>query len=76
MSEFEQFYVINAYVPNSGEGLKRLDYRVGDGGCVKVCACKHKCVCVGEEDVLSTSSTKARGAFEVYSLNHKMACFV
>lgn len=25
--EFEQFYLINAYVPNGGAGLKRLDYR-------------------------------------------------
>lgn len=25
--EFEAFYLINVYVPNSGEGLKRLDYR-------------------------------------------------
>lgn len=25
--EFEQFYLINVYVPNSGSGLKRLDYR-------------------------------------------------
>lgn len=26
-AEFEDFYVVNAYVPNSGQGLKRLDYR-------------------------------------------------
>lgn len=26
-AEFEDFYVICAYVPNSGNGLKRLDYR-------------------------------------------------
>ena len=26
-AEFEAFYVVNAYVPNSGQGLKRLDYR-------------------------------------------------
>lgn len=26
--EFESFYVINAYVPNSGRGLVRLDYRM------------------------------------------------
>ena len=25
--EFDQFYLINVYVPNSGSGLKRLDYR-------------------------------------------------
>jgi AP endonuclease-1 len=25
--EFETFYLITAYVPNAGEGLKRLDYR-------------------------------------------------
>jgi exodeoxyribonuclease III len=25
--EFEDFYLVNTYVPNSGEGLKRLDYR-------------------------------------------------
>ena len=25
--EFEHFYLINVYVPNSGSGLKRLDYR-------------------------------------------------
>jgi exodeoxyribonuclease III len=27
-AEFEEYYVVNAYVPNSGQGLKRLDYRV------------------------------------------------
>lgn len=26
-AEFEDFYIVNVYVPNSGEGLKRLDYR-------------------------------------------------
>ncbi|MEP2237955.1 MAG: exodeoxyribonuclease III [Maribacter sp.] len=26
-SEFEDFHLINVYVPNSGSGLKRLDYR-------------------------------------------------
>ncbi|MBK8052048.1 MAG: exodeoxyribonuclease III [Saprospiraceae bacterium] len=26
-AEFEDFYLVNVYVPNSGEGLKRLDYR-------------------------------------------------
>lgn len=26
-AEFEDFYLVNAYVPNSGQGLKRLDYR-------------------------------------------------
>ncbi len=26
--EFDNFYLINAYVPNSGEGLKRLGYRM------------------------------------------------
>ncbi len=26
--EFEDFYFVNAYVPNSGEELKRLDYRM------------------------------------------------
>ena len=25
--EFPQFYVVNTYVPNSGAGLVRLDYR-------------------------------------------------
>ena len=25
--EFEDFYLVNVYVPNSGSGLKRLDYR-------------------------------------------------
>ncbi|TLP77306.1 exodeoxyribonuclease III [Maribacter sp. ACAM166] len=28
-SEFEQFHLVNVYVPNSGSGLKRLDYRAG-----------------------------------------------
>ncbi len=27
-TEFEQFNLVNVYVPNSGSGLKRLDYRV------------------------------------------------
>jgi len=26
-TEFEDFYVVNVYVPNSGDGLKRLEYR-------------------------------------------------
>lgn len=26
--EYDNFYLVNAYVPNSGEGLKRLDYRM------------------------------------------------
>lgn len=26
-AEFERFYLVTVYVPNSGEGLKRLDYR-------------------------------------------------
>ena len=26
--EFEKFYLLHVYTPNSGEGLKRLDYRV------------------------------------------------
>lgn len=25
--EFDQFYILNVYVPNSGSGLKRIDYR-------------------------------------------------
>ncbi|KAG7028427.1 DNA-(apurinic or apyrimidinic site) lyase, chloroplastic, partial [Cucurbita argyrosperma subsp. argyrosperma] len=28
MVEFESFYLLNVYVPNSGEGLKRLSYRI------------------------------------------------
>lgn len=27
MTEYEHFYLVNVYVPNSGSGLKRLDYR-------------------------------------------------
>jgi len=26
-AEFDEFYVVNGYIPNSGQGLKRLDYR-------------------------------------------------
>lgn len=26
--EMEEYYLVNAYVPNSGEGLRRLDYRI------------------------------------------------
>ena len=26
-AEFDAFYVVNGYIPNSGQGLKRLDYR-------------------------------------------------
>ncbi len=26
--EYDKFFLVNAYVPNSGEGLKRLDYRM------------------------------------------------
>ncbi|KAL6779980.1 hypothetical protein ACKKBG_A14550 [Auxenochlorella protothecoides x Auxenochlorella symbiontica] len=28
-AEFDTFYLVTVYVPNSGEGLKRLEYRVG-----------------------------------------------
>lgn len=28
VAEYMSFYVVNVYVPNSGEGLKRLDYRI------------------------------------------------
>lgn len=28
--EFEKFYLITAYIPNSGQKLDRLDYRVKD----------------------------------------------
>jgi exonuclease III len=27
--EFGNCFVVNCYVPNAGEGLKRLEYRVG-----------------------------------------------
>ncbi|MCR5078462.1 MAG: exodeoxyribonuclease III [Bacilli bacterium] len=27
--EFDSFYLVGAYVPNSGDGLKRLDFRMG-----------------------------------------------
>ena len=26
--EFEKFVLVNAYVPNAGVGLKRMDYRI------------------------------------------------
>lgn len=26
-AEYDHFYLVNAYVPNAGEGLKRVDYR-------------------------------------------------
>lgn len=26
-AEFDEFYLVNSYIPNSGQGLKRLDYR-------------------------------------------------
>lgn len=29
-AEFERFFVVSVYVPNSGEGLRRLEYRVAD----------------------------------------------
>ncbi|KAH9500228.1 DNA-(apurinic or apyrimidinic site) lyase [Bulinus truncatus] len=29
-AEFEKFYLVNTYVPNSGRGLPRLDYRTQD----------------------------------------------
>lgn len=32
MTEWDQFYCVNVYVPNAGEGLARLDYRVGKEG--------------------------------------------
>tara|TARA_R110002126_G_scaffold245169_3_gene388403 strand:+ start:194 stop:964 length:771 start_codon:yes stop_codon:yes gene_type:complete len=28
-SEYEEFHLVNVYIPNSGNGLKRLDYRAG-----------------------------------------------
>jgi len=29
-AEFEDYFLVNVYVPNSGQGLVRLDYRVGE----------------------------------------------
>lgn len=29
-TELEDMYVVNVYVPNAGDGLRRLDYRVGE----------------------------------------------
>lgn len=29
-AEYPSLYLVNAYIPNSGEGLKRLDYRCLD----------------------------------------------
>ena len=29
-AEYDAFFLVNVYVPNAGEGLKRLDYRVGE----------------------------------------------
>lgn len=28
--EFEKFYIVTAYIPNAGQKLDRLDYRVKD----------------------------------------------
>ena len=28
--EFNKFYLVAVYVPNAGEGLKRLDYRIDE----------------------------------------------
>ena len=28
--QFEDMYVVGVYVPNAGEGLKRLDYRIDE----------------------------------------------
>ncbi|KMZ72961.1 hypothetical protein ZOSMA_156G00090 [Zostera marina] len=28
--EFDKFYLICGYIPNSGDGLKRLDYRINE----------------------------------------------
>lgn len=28
-AEYEEYYLVTAYIPNSGQGLKRLDYRKG-----------------------------------------------
>ncbi|KAJ0042587.1 hypothetical protein Pint_17780 [Pistacia integerrima] len=29
-AEFDSFYLLNTYVPNSGDGLRRLSYRITD----------------------------------------------
>lgn len=34
--EFEDFYLVNVYVPNSGDGLKRLGYRAEWDQCFKI----------------------------------------
>jgi exodeoxyribonuclease-3 len=28
--EFDKFYLVAVYVPNAGEGLKRLNYRIDE----------------------------------------------
>ncbi len=40
MQELPDVYVVNIYTPNSGEGLRRLDYRVGPNGW-DACFAKH-----------------------------------
>lgn len=73
-AEYDSFYVVNVYVPNAGEGLKRLDYRVGAwdvalSGYIKRLEGKGKAViltgdmnCAAEEIDIHSPKTNLRSA--------------
>lgn len=73
-AEYDSFYVVNVYVPNAGEGLKRLDYRVGEwdlalSSYIKDLEAKGKAViltgdmnCAAEEIDIHSPKTNLRSA--------------
>ena len=72
--EFPDFYLVNTYVPNSGEGLKRLDYRMtwddafreyvrGLAGKKSVIICGDLNVALHEIDLKTPETTRLNAGF-------------
>lgn len=63
-AEFEQFYLVTVYVPNSGEGLKRIDYRerwdADFTSYVGALAAKKPVIVAGDLNVVHTAMDIAR----------------
>lgn len=67
--EYENFYLVSVYVPNSGEGLKRLDYRVNEWDKVLQ---KYLKKLRGEKNVIVTGDFNcAHEDIDIYDPNNK-----
>ncbi|KAG7671027.1 hypothetical protein KSW81_004454 [Nannochloris sp. 'desiccata'] len=65
-AEFEKMFVVNVYVPNSGEGLKRLDYRVKEWD-VKFSEYLKELECRGKPVILTGDLNCAAQEIDIHS---------